>query len=157
MVSRRKERTLTFNRIPRDIPSLSYAYRLTREASRFGFDWPDLSGVLNKLEEELREFREALSLRNRRHMAEELGDLLFVLVNVARVLEIDPEKALKGTIKKFSARFRFVEISLRQAGKSLHQSDLAEMDRLWDEAKRRKKPGRKRAESPKLKNEPLEP
>jgi tetrapyrrole methylase family protein / MazG family protein len=139
MVSQRKERASTFKGIPQDLPSLSYAYRLTRKASRLGFDWPDLSGVLNKMEEELREFREALSLRNRRRMAEELGDLLFVLVNVARVLGIDPEKALKGTIKKFSSRFRFVETSLRQAGKSFHQSDLAEMERLWEKAKRRKK------------------
>ncbi len=143
MVSRRKERASAFKGIPQDLPSLSYAYRLTRKASRLGFDWPDLSGVLDKMEEELREFREALSLRNRRHMAEEFGDLLFVLVNVARVLGIDPEKALKGTIKKFSSRFRFIETSLRQAGKSFHQSDLAEMDRLWEKAKRRKKTQRR--------------
>ena len=142
MVSRKKKKGSILKGIPHDLPSLSHAYRLTRRASRLGFDWPDLSGVLNKMEEELREFREALSLRDRRHTAEELGDLLFVLVNVARVLGIDPEKALKGTIKKFSSRFRFIETSLRQAGKSFHQSDLAEMDRLWDEAKRRGKPKR---------------
>jgi tetrapyrrole methylase family protein / MazG family protein len=152
MVSQKKEKASILEGIPRDLPSLSYAYRLTRRASRLGFDWPDLSGVLNKMEEELREFREALSLRNRRHMAEELGDLLFVLVNVARVLGIDPERALKGTIKKFSSRFRFIETSLRQAGKSFHQSDLAEMDRLWEKAKRRKKSGKNK--SRKLKAKP---
>ena len=139
-VVRRRKATASISKgIPQDLPSLSYAYRLTQRASRLGFDWPDLSGVLNKMEEELREFREALSLRNRRHMAEEFGDLLFVLVNVARVLRIDPEKALKGTVKKFNSRFHFIETSLEEAGKSFQQSDLTEMDQLWEKAKRRKK------------------
>jgi tetrapyrrole methylase family protein/MazG family protein len=78
-------------------------------------------------------------VRNRRRIAEEFGDLLFVLVNVARFLRIDPEAALKETIRKFGSRFHYIETSLRQAGKSVRKSNLVEMDRLWEEAKRKTK------------------
>jgi uncharacterized protein YabN with tetrapyrrole methylase and pyrophosphatase domain len=104
-----------------------------------GFDWPNLSGVLEKLDEETKEFREALSLQNRNKIREEIGDLLFVLVNIARVLRINPEEALKRTVKKFNRRFQYIEKSLQQNGKSLHQSNLIEMDLLWEEAKKREK------------------
>ena len=103
-----------------------------------GFDWPDLNGVLKKVDEEMREFREALALQNRRKIREELGDLFFVLVNLSRVLKIDPEKALRKTVKKFMQRFHYIETSLHQQGKSFHQSNLIEMDQLWEEAKKRK-------------------
>jgi tetrapyrrole methylase family protein/MazG family protein len=117
--------------------SLSMAYQLTREASQLGFDWPDLKGVLKKMEEEMKEFREALSLQNRRRIREELGDLLFVLVNISRFLRIDPEEALKKTVDKFIRRFHYIETSLHKKGKSFHQSNLIEMDQLWEEAKKR--------------------
>jgi uncharacterized protein YabN with tetrapyrrole methylase and pyrophosphatase domain len=181
MVLSKNEKASIFEGIPGDLPSLSFAYRLTQKAARLGFDWPDLAEVLKKMDEELGEFREALAqpprlradvarslssraatpvrpphplggvaksrslrvatppLRNRRRIAEELGDLLFVLVNLARFLRIDPEAALKGTIRKFHSRFHFIETSLLQKGKSVRQSNLAEMDRLWEEAKRRRK------------------
>ncbi len=139
MISKQKEKASILKGIPENLPSLVFAYQLTQKASRLGFDWPDLSGVLEKMDEELSEFREALSLRNRRRIEEELGDLLFVLVNVGRFLGIDSEKALRGTLQKFSARFRYIETSLRRAGKSVHQSNLIEMDHLWEEAKKRKK------------------
>ena len=160
MVPSKNEKASIFEGIPEDLPSLSYAYRLTQKAARLGFDWPDLAEVLKKMDEELGEFREALFqpprlrgsaarsrssrvasplLRNRRRIAEELGDLLFVLVNVARFLRIDPEAALKETIRKFGSRFHYIETSLRRAGKSVQESNLVEMDRLWDEAKRRKR------------------
>jgi len=143
MVSRRQGKASISKGIPKNLPSLAFAYRLTQKASEVGFDWPDLSGVLKKMDEELSEFREALSRRNRLRIEEELGDLLFVLVNVGRFLGIDSEKALKGTLQKFSARFHYIETSLRRAGKSIHQSDLNEMDRLWEEAKRKRKTGPK--------------
>ncbi len=143
MITRNKRKTSISGGIPEDLPSLSFAYRLTQRAARLGFDWPDLSGVLKKMDEEIGEFREALALRDRRRIAEEFGDLLFVLVNVARFLRIDPEAALRGTIRKFNSRFLFVETSLQQKGKSLRQSNLEEMDRLWEEAKRRKKTQRR--------------
>jgi uncharacterized protein YabN with tetrapyrrole methylase and pyrophosphatase domain len=112
---------------------------LTRQASRLGFDWPDLSGVLNKLEEELREFKEALSLQNRGRIQEELGDLLFALVNVSRFLRVDPEDALRKTVTKFMVRFHYIETSLRRKGRSFDQSNLNEMDQLWEEAKKKKR------------------
>ncbi len=121
------------------VSSLSLAAQLTRDVSRLGFDWPDLDGVLKKLDEEMKEFREALSLQSRSKIREELGDLLFVLVNISRFLRIDPEEALRKTVKKFMLRFHYIETSLRKKGKSFHQSNLIEMDQLWEEAKKRKK------------------
>ena len=124
---------------PAYISSLTLASELTRQASRLGFDWPDLSGVLKKLDEELKEFKEALSVQNRNRIREEFGDLLFAIVNVSRFLRIDPEDALRKTLTKFMVRFHYIETSLRKKGKSFHQSNLNEMDRLWEEAKKRKK------------------
>ena len=118
--------------------SLSLAYRLTEKASGVGFDWPDVKGILKKLDEEMKELREALSLQKRRRIREEIGDLLFVIVNIARFLEIDPEAALRRTIEKFTSRFHYIERSLQKKGKTLQESNLLEMDRLWREAKKRK-------------------
>ena len=125
------------------ISSLALATQLTKEVSRLGFDWPDLNGVLKKLEEELKEFKEALSLQNRSRIREEFGDLLFALVNVSRFLRIDPEDALRKTVAKFVVRFHYIETSLRREGKSFDQSNLDEMDQLWEEAKKKKTSGRK--------------
>src|SRR4030066_1087230 len=121
--------------VPKDSPSLSQAYQLTQRASRVGFDWPNIEGVLNKLDEEMGEFREALSLQNRRRIREEIGDLLFVMANVSRFLEIHPEEALKKTLDKFVSRFHYIERSLYREGKSFRQSNLIEMDQLWEESK----------------------
>ena len=125
--------------VPISLPALSLAYQLTEKASRLGFDWPDLKGVLKKLDEEMKEFREALSMQNPKRIREELGDLLFVLVNIARFLQIHPEKALRKTVEKFTSRFYYVETSLRKEGKTFHESNLMEMDRLWEQAKRKNK------------------
>jgi tetrapyrrole methylase family protein/MazG family protein len=124
--------------VRKDLSSLSQAYQLTRIASRAGFDWPNIEGVLAKLDEEMREFREALAFQDRKKVAEEIGDLFFVLTNVSRLLRIHPERALKKTLDKFVSRFHYIEASLHQRGKSLRQSDLAEMDRLWEESKKKK-------------------
>jgi len=121
------------------IASLALAYQLTQRASKVGFDWPDIQGVLKKLDEELMEFREALRHRDPKRAQEELGDLLFVLANVARFLQINPEQALRKTIQKFISRFHYVEVSLKKRGKSLRQSNLIEMDQLWEEAKHKKR------------------
>jgi tetrapyrrole methylase family protein/MazG family protein len=122
--------------VPKDSPSLSRAYQLTQRASRVGFDWPNMEGVLKKLDEELGEFRDALFLQNREKIREEMGDLLFVLANVSRLLQINPEEALTKTLDKFISRFHYIERALHQGGKSLQQSDLAEMDRLWEKSKK---------------------
>ena len=133
-------------RTEKDIPSLTLAYQLTRKASQVGFDWPDIGGVLKKLDEEMKEIQEALSLQDKKKAREELGDILFVMANLGRFLHIDPERALQQTIRKFVSRFRYVESRLRKQGKSPRQSTLQEMDRLRNEAKRQKK--KKSKESP---------
>jgi tetrapyrrole methylase family protein/MazG family protein len=138
MKSQRKEEESILEGIPKDIPSLLRAYQLTRIASRAGFDWPNIPEVLEKWDEEMEEFREALSLRNRRRMKEELGDLLFVLANIARFLRINPEEALRRTLEKFTKRFQYIETALRKNGKSFQQSNLVEMNQLWEEAKKKK-------------------
>lgn len=138
MKMKRKARK-TIKSLPLNSSSLSLAYQLTENVSRLGFDWPDLKGVLKKLDEEMKEFREALSLKDRRRMREEIGDLFFVLVNLSRFLGIDPEGALRKTVEKFISRFNYVETSLRKKGKSFCHSNLIEMDQLWEEAKKKRK------------------
>jgi len=135
----KKERGSILEAVPKELSALSLAYQLTEKASHVGFDWPDLKGVLRKLDEEMKEFKEALSIQDRERIREEIGDLLFVLVNIARFLRIHPEEALRKTVKKFISRFSHIETSLRKEGKTFHESNLMEMDRLWEEAKKRKR------------------
>jgi tetrapyrrole methylase family protein/MazG family protein len=137
---RRKEKSSFLKGIPEDLPALRRATLLTQRASRVGFDWPDLKGVLRKMDEEIKEFKVALSRKDRGRIEDELGDFLFVVANVGRFLRIDPEQALRRTLRKFIARFHYIETSLYQRGRSLHESNLMEMDRLWNEAKKRRKP-----------------
>jgi tetrapyrrole methylase family protein/MazG family protein len=118
--------------VPRSMPALLRAYRVGEKASNAGFDWPDLQGPSAKVEEEWSEFQEAITSEDKERASEELGDLLFAVVNVARKLKIEPELALRGTIERFSARFRHVEESLT---KPLAEATLEEMDALWEEAK----------------------
>ncbi|MFC1730237.1 nucleoside triphosphate pyrophosphohydrolase [candidate division KSB1 bacterium] len=121
--------------VPKEMPALIKAYRIQSKAGRVGFDWPDIDGVINKVFEELAEFKESVEKNNRDEIEDELGDLLFSLVNTARKLEVNPEDALRRTIRKFDKRFRFIEKSLKQQGKDLKKTSLEEMDKLWDEAK----------------------
>lgn len=125
--------------IPQNLPSLLRASRITQKVSEVGFDWPDHEGILAKLDEEVQELKEALSKGDRKKIREEFGDLLFVLVNLARFIRIDPENALNTTIDKFISRFHYIETSLRKKGKNLLQSELIEMEGLWEEAKKREK------------------
>ncbi len=134
-----KERGSILRTIPKGFSSLSLAYRLTEKASGVGFDWPDVEGILKKLDEEMKEFKEALSLHKQNRIREEIGDLLFVIVNIARFLKIDPEAALRKTIEKFTSRFHYIERSLQKKGKTFQESNLWEMDRLWGEAKKKLK------------------
>jgi len=123
--------------VPRSLPAAMEAYQMTTKASRVGFDWAGPQAVLEKLDEEVGELKEAAAepRSDERRVAEEVGDLLFVAVNVARVLGVDPESALKAANRKFRRRFRHVEDRLRERGRSPAESDLEEMDALWDEAK----------------------
>lgn len=131
--------------VPLALPALVRAIKLQNKAARVGFDWPNLTPVLSKLKEELAELETALAEQTKSSagadpkVAEEFGDLLFVMANVARHLDIDPETALRGANDKFTRRFRYIERSLAEAGRSPQQSSLEEMDALWDEAKLRER------------------
>jgi nucleoside triphosphate diphosphatase len=118
-------------------PAVMEALQITTKASRVGFDWKDAASVLGKLDEELAELRGALQSGEDQAVAEEVGDLLFAAVNLARKAGVDPESALKGANRKFRRRFGHVEERLREKGRSPAESNLGEMDALWNEAKTR--------------------
>jgi len=121
--------------IPRDLPALLRAHRLQDRASRLGFDWPDMEGAYAKVEEEMAELKSALEEGDRQRMEEELGDLFFSLVNVARFIEVNPEEALRKTISRFIRRFHHIEEGLKQRGQEMGKETLEEMEKLWQEAK----------------------
>jgi tetrapyrrole methylase family protein / MazG family protein len=125
--------------VPSRLPALHEAYQITAKASRVGFDWPSLEGIVSKLREEAAELLEAYSAQDERSLAEEVGDLLFVAVNVARFVGIDPETALKRSNQKFSRRFRYLEAEIKSQGRGLREASLEEMDALWEEAKKHEK------------------
>ena len=129
--------------VPRELPALARAERLTEKASRIGFDWPDVRGARAKVDEELAELDEAVAGGDRRRMEEELGDVLFALANVARKLSIPPEEALRGSVDRFVARFQYIEEQLEHRGIPHAGASLEEMEALWLEAKRRFSPGEK--------------
>jgi tetrapyrrole methylase family protein/MazG family protein len=130
-----KGRTSVFDGIAMSQPSLSYAYHVQRKAAKVGFDWPDVHGALPKIAEEAGELEHAIAAGDAPDIDEELGDLLFAVVNVARHLEVEPEAALRSATHKFRSRFEAVESLARQRGLDLAQSDLATLDALWDEVK----------------------
>jgi len=121
--------------VPVGMPGLTRAIKLQDKAARVGFDWPDITPVFDKIAEEAAELKDAVASGDRAHIEGEFGDLLFVMANLARHLKIDPEAALRTTNAKFTRRFAYIEQALAADGRSPAQSDLTEMDRLWDEAK----------------------
>ncbi len=121
--------------VPVHFPALLEALKLTKRAAKVGFDWEDTDRIFDKLHEEVSELRDAIDGSDTDHVAEEIGDLLFVVVNLARRLDIEPETAMKKTNRKFRRRFKFIEQDLKARGKTLEESDLSEMDELWDKAK----------------------
>ena len=123
------------------LPAVMEAFQMTTKVSRVDFDWPDVVSVLEKLDEEVAELKQAIGEESPTHkaIAAEVGDLLFVAVNVARLLGVDPESALKGSNRKFRRRFRYIEDRLREQGRKPADSDHVEMDSFWDEAKLREK------------------
>lgn len=123
--------------IPKELPSLLRAQRLQARAARVGFDWKRVEDVIEKLEEELQEFKVALkNNKNQKEIENELGDIFFVLVNISRFVGVNPEDALRKTISKFISRFRYIEMKAKDTGKSLSDMTLEEMDALWNEAKK---------------------
>jgi ATP diphosphatase len=125
--------------VPAGLPGLRRAVKLQHAAAKVGFDWPSLTPVFDKLKEELGELEETVAApgekRDQANVEEELGDLLFVIANVARHLKLDPDAALRAANQKFIRRFHVIERKLAEQGRTPSQSTLAEMDRLWDEAK----------------------
>ena len=121
------------------LPALLRALKLQKRAARVGFDWPDVSHVLDKLVEEARELTEARDTLGPDEIEEEVGDILFVMANLSRHLGVDPEAALRRTNAKFTRRFEGIEAKLATRGKRPEESDLEEMDALWDEMKAEEK------------------
>jgi uncharacterized protein YabN with tetrapyrrole methylase and pyrophosphatase domain len=148
--------------VPTGVPSLMEAHKLSSKAAHVGFDWPNIEGLFDKLKEETAELRaevkqipppgpvpvgrgvagakgQAAPEELRQRMEDEIGDLFFVLVNVARYLSVDPESALRKTNRKFKRRFQFVEQQLREQGKKLEESSIDEMEALWQKSKQSEK------------------
>jgi MazG family protein len=134
---REKGRTSVMEGIPGHLPSLLYAHKVQRKAASVGFDWDGVAGAWPKIAEEARELQDAMAaVEPAAQVTEELGDLLFAVVNVARHLDVDPEAALRGATAKFRARFEAVEVLAAGRGLVLRSLDLAALDALWDEVKR---------------------
>jgi len=130
-----KKEESVLGRVPRSLPALLRGRRLTENAAVVGFDWPVVDDVLKKLDEEYAELRAAIQNGSAAQVEDEYGDLLFVMVNLSRFLKLDPERALNATIEKFTRRFHYIEKTAAEQGKKLEAMTLADMDRLWDEAK----------------------
>ncbi|WP_314590659.1 nucleoside triphosphate pyrophosphohydrolase [Paenibacillus terrigena] len=129
--------TSVLDGVPRDLPGLMKAYKLQKKAAKVGFDWEDLNGVYSKIEEEFAELKQAVANGDSHdEQIGELGDLLFAVVNAARFIDADPEEALARTNRKFTSRFHYIEDQLRINGKSFDQTDLLEMEKWWQAAKR---------------------
>ena len=137
-----KAKTGVLADVPAGLPALTRAVKLTKRAARVGFDWPSTDEVLDKLAEEVEELKVEIAAGDKAKAREELGDLLFVCANLARKLEVEPEDALRATNAKFARRFGFIEAALAKDGRTPDQSDLAEMDALWDAAKAAEKAAR---------------
>lgn len=121
---------------PHTLPALKRATEIQKKAARVGFDWPDIRGPLAKLREELAEVESAREAERPEAIAEEVGDLLFAVVNVARFLSVDSEEALRMACERFVARFKHIEQGAREAGRALEDMTLQEMDELWEAAKK---------------------
>ena len=131
-----KKRENILDGVPKNLPALIRAHRIQEKASNVGFDWKELPPILDKVDEELDELKEAVELKDPENIKDEMGDVLFSLVNLSRFLDINPENALRMSISKFEIRFAQVEKELKKRGKSLTDSTLEEMDVIWNEVKK---------------------
>ena len=131
-----KSQTDVLKDVPPILPALMRSYKVQEKAAKVGFDWDQVEDAWEKMAEETEELREACSTGDKEKMEDEMGDLLFAVVNVARFLKIQPELALTGTINKFIRRFEYIETKSREKGMELSSMTLQQMDELWDEAKK---------------------
>ncbi|MDQ2843825.1 MAG: nucleoside triphosphate pyrophosphohydrolase [Acidobacteriota bacterium] len=125
--------------VPRNLPALVEANEIGHKVAKVGFEWPDIGGVIQKLQEEAAELAEAQEANSHEHVEHEIGDLLFNVVNLARYLKIDPEQALRKTNARFRKRFAHIEKEVASEGAALNGSSLERMEELWQEAKRLEK------------------
>jgi MazG family protein len=136
--STREQRSL-LEGIPSKLPAIHEAHQISSRAARVGFDWPDIEGIFDKLQEEVRELKDVISGqaddKRRERLEDEIGDILFVVVNISRYLKVDSESALKRANRKFKSRFQYMEGELTRQGKALDQVPLEEMEALWQKAK----------------------
>ena len=131
----KKQRKSILAGIPNTLPALLYALKIQSIAGRVGFDWENPEGILDKIKEEIQEVSEAVGSENKDRMEDEVGDLFFSAVNLARKLDIDPEAALRRTNKKFAARFYEIEKVAKDQGVKLSDMPMAEKDRIWEDSK----------------------
>ncbi len=123
--------------VPVHFPALLEGLKVSKKAAKVGFDWENAGQVFEKIDEEIAELRSAIKQKDEQNIDEEIGDLLFAVVNLARKLGVEPETALKKTNRKFRKRFKFIEDDLKSQGSSVEESDLREMDALWNKSKQR--------------------
>lgn len=130
-----KLRNSVLEGVPKSMPSLLRAYRLQKRAAKVGFDWEKVEDVLKKVDEEINELKNAIKSGKRQEIEDELGDIIFMLVNLSRFIGVNPEDAHRKTISKFIHRFRYIEMKAAEQRRKISDMTLLEMDKLWDEAK----------------------
>jgi tetrapyrrole methylase family protein / MazG family protein len=130
-----ESQTSVLKGVPANLPALMRSYKVQQKAAQVGFDWEHAEDVLEKVKEEILELEDVYNSKNVERITDEMGDVLFSLVNLSRFLKIQPELALTGTVNKFIKRFEYVEQESTKAGKKLEEMTLAEMDELWEKAK----------------------
>lgn len=133
-----EKRTSVLDGVPKAMPALARAMEISKKAAKAGFEWPNIGAVVDKMEEEVGELKHELAAGDRTRIFEEIGDLLFTVVNVARWCKVDPEDALRVMIERFSARFRRIEDAARESGRSIEDMTIQEMDAVWDRVKQEK-------------------
>jgi tetrapyrrole methylase family protein/MazG family protein len=129
------DHTSVLKGVPANLPALMRSYKVQQKAAQVGFDWDDIEDVIEKVDEEIEELKDVYKSKNVERITDEIGDVFFALVNLARFLKVQPELALTATINKFINRFEYIEKESVRLGKKLEEMSLAEMDKLWDEAK----------------------
>jgi MazG family protein len=142
LTNRTAEQRSLLEGIPSKLPAIHEAHQISSRAARVGFDWPDIEGIFEKLQEEVRELKDVIAEDpdnpRRDRLEDEIGDMLFVMVNIARYLKIDSESALKRANRKFKQRFQYMESELARQGKTIEETNLDEMEKLWQRAKSEK-------------------